>query len=100
MNTRRLIADEPVEQLRDLMGGPLANAHGFDTAAHAVTDTATPTGRMSVEKPENLRLSVALRATEKTPRPAVREPAQHHPNGELNLSKADESVRHFGRDLA
>jgi hypothetical protein len=37
---------------------------------------ATPTGRLSVEEPENLRLSVALRATEKRPRSAVREPEQ------------------------
>jgi hypothetical protein len=100
MKPRRRVAVELGEKLLDAMGGALMNAHWLHPAADAAIDAAPPTSGSLGEKPENLRLSVALRTTEERPRPAVREPAQHHPNRELNLSKADKSVRHFGRDLA
>jgi hypothetical protein len=42
---------------------------------------------LSVEKPQKLRLAVALRATEKRPRSAVREFAQRHADAEFSISE-------------
>ena len=100
MKPRRRVAVELGEKLPHAMGGALANAHGFDPAAHAATDAAPTANWSSVEKPKNLRLSVALRATEKRPRSAVREPEQCEPDRKADLVELNNGRRHLGRDLA
>ena len=97
MKPRWRVAVELGKKLPDAMGGALANAHRFDPAADAAVDAATSTGRLPVEEPENLRKSVALRATEKRPRSAVREPEQRERG---RLAELNNGRRHLDRDLA
>jgi hypothetical protein len=100
MKPRWRVAIELGKKLRHPMGGALMNAHWLHPATDAATDATPPTGWSFVEKPQNLRLSVALRAMEQRPRSAVRESAQREPYRKPDLAELNNGRRRLGRDLA
>jgi hypothetical protein len=76
MKPFRLRVVEPSEKLGNPDLSPPPRPHRPRVRSHAELDTAKPTDRPAFEQPQNLDPAIALRATEKAPRAAVRELAQ------------------------
>jgi hypothetical protein len=96
----RLRAVEPGEKLGDADFGALAWTHGPRARSYAALDTAEPTDGPAFEQPQNLRPSIALRATEEAPRPAVWEPARPDAHRKFAVAQPDDGRRALSRDLA